>query len=200
MQQFIATMLIVSTLGISGDTTKISKEIEMPPIETVCLEPVNIENVSIWVPAVKSGPFINRSCKPRGNLGLSSTLPASVKHVKKEYCPPQAARLLAEISSAYHSESLPLTIFNGWQWEYLYNLSQYFSATYGLPARGGCWENCWEAVMTISWGQIKPQWLSIESLGKFDARRGDTKTESELAVSTFNSVRIRHGYPKERKL
>ena len=117
---------------------------DLPAMETFVTEPTIIENVSIWVPAARSGPFINRACVIKENLGFSLVLPASINHQKTGSCPDQTARILAELSSFYHYQSLPLTIFNGWQWEYTYSMCQYESVSYELPRRGGSWENGWD--------------------------------------------------------
>lgn len=170
------------------------------PIEIICIEPVSIENISIWVPAVKSGLFINRSCQPKENCSYSSTLPASINHTKTKYCPAEVARLLAEYTAIYHKNSLPLTIFNGWRWEYKYSLCQFESVTYDLPRRGGCWESCWEAVMNLSYGSSKLIWLEAKSLDQFDSKQLDVTPESTIEVRTFSSMRTRDGYPKERQL
>ena len=45
--------------------------LDLPAIETFVTEPTVIENVNIWVPAARSGPFINRSCRIKENLVFS---------------------------------------------------------------------------------------------------------------------------------
>jgi hypothetical protein len=174
-------------------------DFNLPAIETFIVEPTVIENVNIWVPAARSGPFINRSCRIKENLAFSSVLPASVKHQKTEQCPNQTARMLAELASFYHTHSLPLTIFNGWQWEYTYSMCQYESVSYDLANRGGSWENGWEAILNLSCGEIQLQQLGIESLEKFSVRKS-LPAESIIEVKTFSSMRTRDGYPKERQL
>ena len=172
---------------------------DLPAIETFVIEPTVIENVSIWVPAVRSGPFINRSCTIKENLSFSSALPASVKHQKTDHCPDQIARILAELTAFYHSQSLPLTTFNGWQWEYTYTLCQYESVSYNLARQGGCWENSWEAVLNLSCGSIVIQQLELESLETFKVKK-TLPAESTIEVKTFSLMRTRDGYPKERQL
>jgi hypothetical protein len=172
---------------------------DLPVIETFVTEPTVIENVSVWVPAARGGPFINYSCTIKENLVFSSVLSASVKHQKTEFCPDQAARILAELTAFYHSQSLPLTIFNGWQWEYTYSMCQYESVSYDLAQRGGCWENDWEAILNLSCGAVQVQQLDIESLEKFNIHKA-TPSESIIKVKTFSSMRTRDGYPKERQL
>ena len=172
--------------------------LDLPAIETFVTEPVLIENVSIWVPAARSGPFINHSCRARNNLDFSSVLPAAIKHQKTDHCPDPIARILAELTGFYHSQSLPLTIFNGWQWEYTYSLCQYELVTYDLAPRGGCWENGWEAILNLSCGTSQLQQLDVESLEKFAVKK-TLPVESTIKVKTFSSMRTRDGYPKEKK-
>jgi len=174
-------------------------EVNLPAIETFVVEPTAIENVNIWVPAARSGPFINRSCRIKANLAFSSVLPASVKHHKTDDCPDPIARMLAELASFYHTQSLPLTIFNGWQWEYTYSMCQYESVSYDLADHGGCWENGWEAILNLSCGTIQLQQLDIESPEKFSVRQ-TLPAQSVIEIKTFSSMRTRDGYPKERKL
>lgn len=193
----ILVFLILGAACLADDS---HADFNLPAIETFITEPTFIENVSIWVPAVRSGPFINRGCRIKENLAFLSVLPAAVKHQKTGCCPDQIARILAELTAFYHSQSLPLTIFNGWQWEYTYSLCQFESVTYDLAGGGGSWENCWEAVMNLSYGSSRLQWLDIESLGQFCIKHPDTLTESTIEVKTFSTMRIRDGYPKQRQL
>ena len=173
---------------------------QLPPIETFLLEPIAMENVSFWVPAEKTGPVINRSCRPKESCSFSCVLPATVQHTKSECCPIEVARLLAEYAARHHEQSLPLTIFNGWQWEYSYSLCQFESVTYDLPERGGCWESSWEAILTESTGSASFRWLQIPPSDKATDRGDENAEGSHIEVKTFNSMRIRDGYPKERQL
>ena len=173
--------------------------IDFPAMETTIIEPVIIENISVYVPAAKSGPFVNRACRAKNNLTFSLNIPAYVKHEKTRLCPPQTARILAELTAFYHSESLPLTIFNGWQWEYTYSVCQYESVSYDLAPRGGCWENGWEAILNLSCGASRMQVLELESLENFNTHKA-APSESIIEVKTFSSMRTRDGYPKERQL
>ena len=129
MRLKILLVLVFLTRGAACLADSGQAGLELPAIETYVVEPTVIENISIWVPAARSGPFINRSCRIKENLAFSSVLPASVKHQKTQFCPDQLARILAELTSFYHSQSLPLTIFNGWQWEYSYSMCQYESVS-----------------------------------------------------------------------
>lgn len=172
----------------------------LPPIETFLAEPIELENVSLWVPAQKTGPVINRSCQPKRNCTVSCVLPASVEHSKTDSCPDELARLLAEYAAHHHEKSLPLTIFNGWQWEYSYSLCQFESVSYDLPQRGGCWENSWEAILTQTVGSVSFQWLKVSPPHELSAKPDNNWHSSTIEVKTFNNMRTRNGYPKRRQL
>ena len=43
----------------------------LPPIETFLAKPIDLENINVWVPAQKTGPVINRSCRPKKNCSFS---------------------------------------------------------------------------------------------------------------------------------
>jgi len=175
---------------------------QLPPIETVLLGPIELENVSIWVPAAKIGPIANMACTPREYSTYSYVLPASVDHTKTELCPKECARLLAEYTSRRYEQSLPLTRFGGWQWKYSGSSCQFESGKCELPGRGGLWENSWEATLTQSAGSICIQWTRIalpESLtGSLSS--DNREQESDVDVRFFSSIRIRDGYPKRRQL
>jgi hypothetical protein len=198
MRLYIFTWLFL-ILGVAclADDGQVS--LDLPAIETFVTEPTVIENISIWVPVARSGPFINRSCRAQENLVFSLALPASVKHQKTSRCLDPIARILAELTSFYHSWSLPLTIFNGWQWEYTYSMCQYESVSYNLARRGGCWEDSWEAILNLSCGTIRLQQLDVDSAEKFSVHKSEP-SESIIKVKTFSSMRTRNGYPKERQL
>jgi hypothetical protein len=196
LSYFFSLILLILNITCLSDNGQISAN--LPTIETFVAEPVIIENISIWIPAAKSGPFINRSCHTQENNVFSLVLPASVKHEKMPFCPVQTARILAELTAFYHSQSLPLTILNGWRWEYTYNCL-FESVSYDLIRRGGCWEGCWEAVLNLSCGISSLQWLDIESLEKFSIKQLPS-SESTIKVKTFSSMKTRDGYPKERQL
>jgi hypothetical protein len=127
-------------------------------------------------------------------------LPATVDHTKTESCPEEVARLLAEHTAGYHERRLPLTILGGWRWEYSYGLSQFKSASFNLPRRGGSWENCWEAVLTQRAGLIAAQWVHIYDSNDWTTKSENGKPKSNIEIRTFSSMRTRDGYPKERKL
>ncbi len=197
---FTIPVLICLAIAAASEKPAASISPDLPPLETFILEPIQLENISVWVPAGKIGPTINRSCRPKEDCSYTCVLPASVEHEKNDSCPEEAARLLAEHTACFHEQSLPLTILNGWRWEYSYSLSQFESGVYSLPSRGGCWENSWEAVLTESAGSMGFHWLQIPSSAALaqEAARGDVQTT--IQVKTFDSLRTRDGYPKERKL
>lgn len=172
----------------------------LPPMETLIIEPIEVEQISIWVPAGKVGPVINNSCMPKKDNSDSCELPAIVNHTKTQSCPEGLARLLAEYTAPYHEQNLPLTIFNGWQWDYFYSLSQFENVSYELPKRGGCWENSWEAVLNQSIGTSKMQWLSMANSNRNTEQSDYNKQDSQIEIQTFTSMRTRNGYPKERQL
>ena len=206
MRQSLKRILLAAVLTICAeavfaeDSQPVSDLSGMPAIETILLEPVELENIQLWVTADSTGSLINMSCTAKTNCPYSFSLPASVVHTKTEGCPDGAARLLAEYTAGCHNGNLPLTIFNGWQWEYSYSLSQFQSVAYDLPKRGGCWENTWEAILTQSTGSIGFQWLRIpfaDTSGNESTHKGQ---RSDIEVKTFSSVRTRDGYPKKRQL
>ena len=193
-------LIIFRSAALAGDETTASFSKQLPPLETFIIEPIQLEHIIVWIPAAKAGPFINKSCRPETNCLYSCVLPATVNHTKTEFCPDGVAKLLAEYTARYHEQSLPLTIFNGWQWEYSYSLSQFETVTYDLPARTGCWEGSWEAVLTQSIGSIEARWLQISpSDNEANISDGD-KQKSQIEVMTFDSLRTRDGYPKERQI
>lgn len=173
---------------------------ELLPLETFIIEPIELEQVSIWVPADKSEPAINRSCRVRGNCQYTCNLPAQINHTKSNDCSGPIGRILAEFTWPYHKGSLPLTIFNGWQWEYYYSFSQFENVRYDLPPRGGSWENCLEAVLSQSNGNVGGTWLRAGSNGKILDTAQVARPESNIEITSFSSIRTRHGYPKERIL
>src|SRR5512145_2112456 len=79
------------------------------PLETFILQPVCLDSMSIWVPADKVGPLINRSCMGQSNRLYSCFLPADVHHTRTAACPDGLARLLAEGAARGHEQSVPLT-------------------------------------------------------------------------------------------
>ena|GEM_PF-3416442 len=197
---FSIPLLVCLGIAAAKEDKAASNSLELPPLETFILEPVQLENISVWVPAGKIGPTINRSCRPKEDCSYTCVLPASVEHEKNNSCPEEAARLLAEHTACFHEESLPLTIFNGWRWEYTYSLSQFESGVYALPSRGGCWENSWEAVLTESVGSMGMQRLRITSSAELAGEATQSDVQTSIQVKTFDSMRTRDGYPKERKL
>ena len=168
----------------------------LPPLETFVLEPMDSECVSIWVPADRSGPIVNRACGMRRGCLYSCLLPAGVNHTKSSACPDAVARLVAEYVAPRHEEHLPLTITDGWRWEYLYSLSRYESATYDLPARGGSWDYALEAILSLSEATSSPLWIRVDDAPEGAANAQVDRMQSTIEVFGFSLVRPRDGYPK----
>jgi hypothetical protein len=192
----------ITCLNITlADSNQVTPDLsQLPPIEIFYIEPVELESISILVPAAKAGPAINRACQPQMNCVYSFVLPSSVHHEKTSLCPVEAAWLIAEYTAFYHKRSLPLTIFDGWRWEYFYSLSPIESGTYDLPQDGGCWENSWEAVLTQSAGLVCCQWSDILDSGEFLEKSGDSEQKSSIEVKTISCLKARNGYPRKRNL
>src|SRR4030042_5136013 len=116
MRNTLKTILIVITLAVCTTTVPAKKNPAIQAFqtfETIAIEPIELENISLWVPIAKAGPLINRSCRIKENCLYSYELPSSIYHTKSENCPAEVARLLAEYASAYHKSVLPLPVFNG---------------------------------------------------------------------------------------
>lgn len=195
-------VLCVIPVGmIAADGGRTASDLsQLPPMETLLLEPIELENTCIWVPAAKFGPEINRSCIIRTGYSQSAVLPAAVDHTKAETCPEEAARLLAEYTADYQEDRLPLTILGGWRWEYSYSLSQFESSSFDLASRGGSWENCWEAILNESTGSISADWVHIYDSNDRTTKSEEGRLRSNIEIGTFSAMRTRDGYPKERKL
>jgi len=196
----VALMLLLAVTCLGRDKSVPPPTEKLPPWETFIIEPVKLNSASFWVAADKIGPEINRACRPRTGNEYSCILPVSINHDKQPRCPAPMARLLAEFTWPYHRENLPLTIFNGWQWEYSFNLSQYETAAYNLPARGGSWENCLEVILNATSGDLYESRLQIEDSAKIVYDPNSSKSVSHIEINTFSSLRTRHGYPKKRIL
>jgi len=200
-QLFFAGLLCIAltVLAQNSDPSPLSPYPDLPPLETFVLEPMEFEHLAIWIPADKTGPTINRSCTTRTHCQYSCALPGTVEHSKSAPCPAPQARLLAELAAPLHQGRLPLTIFNGWQWEYRYSLSQFKASTYDLRHGGGSWENCLEAVLHQTNGTASSQWMRIDSNGNMQNDRV-CDWQSQIDVTTYSEIRTRHGYPKVRIL
>jgi hypothetical protein len=172
---------------------------KVPAVETLLLEPIDLENICIWVPGVKIGPEINQACLTRTGYSRSAVLPAIVDHTKTESCPEEVARLLAEHTAGYYEGSLPLTILGGWCWEYSYSLCQFESSSFDLHRKGGSWENCWEAILNESAGSIAAKWVHICDSNDWTTKSENGKPRSNIEIRTFSAMRTRDGYPKERQ-
>ncbi len=166
------------------------------PLETFIIKPIDLEHLDIWVPAAKAGPIFNRSCQPRRNCSYSAAMPANIRHKKKPGSLPQLARLLGEHAASFHKESLPLTIFNGWQWEYSYNLCQYVSEVYDLGEHGGSWENSFEAILSVTGGNADIVSMAFSRDGQLSFETFNPEQNSNIFVSTFSAMGNRYGYPK----
>ena len=204
MYRFATVVYLIVWCGCSVTLARGGKEpaeqADLPPVETIILAPIELDNISIWVPANKTGPVINRFCYVWRNRSCSCVLPAEVRHTKSASCPAEVARLLAEYTVRYHEKNLPLTIFNGWQWEYSYSLCQYDSVTYDVPGLGGSWENSFEAVLTLSKGTLGCWWLEIPDKAGPGRQPENDGSESNIEVLRFDATRTRDGYPKIRRL
>jgi len=170
-----------------------------PPLETFYVEPMELDNISIWVPAVKDPPVINRACMPKEALQTNIFLPDRILHTKTPDCPNEVARLLAEYTAGYHKQDMPLTIFNSWQWDYHFSVSEHQTFSYDLPARGGAWENCMEAILTQSIGLGRISRVRDSSLKRLSKESRKSEQTSKIRVKMFSSVRTRDDYPKKRK-
>ncbi len=169
-------------------------------IETLIIEPVQIEMFYGWVLADKVGPTINWSCQLVGQT-YTNSLVSEVDHRKQETCPEIVAAGLAEFAALSYEEDLPLTIFNGWQWEYTYDLSQFKAASFTLDRRGGMWESAWEAIVRFTHATQNGYWEKLDRK-PISSSEGGTEAlcQSSIDIRTFQSTRIRNGYPKQGKL
>ncbi len=102
---YLTYLVICSGITLAADNQLSLNPPQLPPLETFLIEPVNLENISIWIPANKAEPLINREHQPKVNCLYVFALPASVCHEKTEFCPDEAARLLAEYTAFYHKQS-----------------------------------------------------------------------------------------------
>ncbi len=170
------------------------------PLETFILPPVSLDSMSIWVPADRVGPLINRSCTGQRNRLYSCSLPADVRHTRTPECPDGLARLLAEYAARCHEQSVPLTILNGWQWECSESPCQYESALYDLEPRGGSWEHSLEAVLTRTLGESTGTWIRPGGASGAPTQAQNESWYSRIEASTFNYTRARDGYPQKRQL
>lgn len=205
MRKGLAALCVMITIALvkvvpAGDSAAGSGGLQLPPIETFIGAPVELEHISIWVPAAKFGPEINWSCNTREDYSHSAVLSAAVEHTKTERCPEEFARVLAEYTAGYNQQTLPLTILGTWRWEYSLSPSQFDSVRFDLRKRGGSWEGSWEAVLTQSAGSIDLQWWRISAAGDFNDLPDTNKAQSHIETQNFSTIRMRDGYPKERKL
>ena len=198
---FVTSLLfiVVTVLAQDSNSSQPQTHPSLPPLETFVMEPMRLEHLAIWIPADKTGPTINRSCRTRTDCQYTCALSGNVEHSKSDSCPAPLARLLAEFTAPLNQDRLPLTIFNGWQWEYRYSLSQFEAFAYDLRYHGGSWENCLEAILHQTSGDVYGQWLRIGDDGNVQDD-GACDWQSQIDITTYSAIRTRHGYPKIRLL
>ena len=194
----IGLLCLAVAASAQESETAPSPQLALPPLEIFLIESMQLEHLAIWIPADKTGPTINRSCRTRTHCQYTCTLPAHVEHSKSDDCPAPAARLLADFVAPAHQNRLPLTIFNGWQWEYRYSLSQFETAYYDLRYHGGSWENCLEAVVHQTTGSLSGKWYRLQADHMIDT--SDANWQSVIDIISYSAIRTRHGYPKKRIL
>ncbi len=192
MKYKFGILLLISILVFLSTKAR-GYEHRLQTIETFVAEPIDLENIAIWVPVAKAGPLINRACTPKNNCEYSYTVPSNVSHTKSKDCPPRLAKLLAESVAIHHKTKLPLTIFNGWQWEYADNLNARESTTYDLGKDGCSWENSWEGILIFDTGSANIRWLDPNN----SQEQSVNPENSCITVQTFSSIRIRDGYPQK---
>jgi len=171
---------------------------DFPGMETILTEPADLTSLSIWVPAKRAGPFINRACKNKFDCIYTFGLPSGVTHRKGDGCPEGIGRILASYSFSYCHQDIPLVLTDNWKWDYSYSESGYKSAIYDLNRRGGGWEGSWEAILNLGVGDFGYEWFSVLPSGRLKSE-GKERAESCIEIKTFSSVRLRDGYPKKRK-
>jgi len=189
---------LVITFVAKQSVSKLPPSLILEPLEIFVVGPMEQNHLAIWIPANKMGPEINRSCRTRTGCQYNCSLTGDVDHSKSDLCPDSLARLTAVFLAPLHQDRLPLTIFNGWQWEFRYGLSQFESVTYDL-ASNGSWENCLEAVLHQGHCRGSGQWLRLGSDGPLQ-EDGVEELHSQINITTYSGIRTRHGYPKIRPL
>jgi len=198
MKNTFRFLILVLLISVSHNARAAVKK--LPPIETLATEPIAFENVNLWVIADKQGPITNRSCLMQNDCLSSVELRSYIEHTKKDKCPPSAALELAIYCQLYHQNDIPLTIADNWQWKCDNALSQFDSVSYDLPARGGSWQTCTEAVKTITSASSQLEWIDILDNADFIRKDNAELQRSDIEIRTFSEMRTRDGYPQERKL
>jgi hypothetical protein len=176
-----------------------SAGLEVPPIETLLLPPVELEHISLWVPAAKFGPEVNWSCQAKTGNSHSVALSSAVDHTKTDSCPEGLARMLAEYTAGYHQQGMPLTILGIWRWEYFYSPCQFDSVSFDLPKHGGALEGSWEAILTQSTGTIGSQWARLSEARDYFTVSNEDEADCRIKTTDFSDMRNRYGYPKVQK-
>ena len=198
MKNTFKFLILVLLISVSHNAWAAVKK--LPPIKTLIAEPIAFENVNLWVIADKQGPITNRSCQMQNDCLSSVELKSYIEHTKKDTCPPQVALELAKYCQLYHQNDIPLTITDNWQWKCDDALSQFDSVGYNLPARGGSWQTCTEAVKTITSASSQLEWIDILDNADFIRKDNAKSQRSDIEIRTFSEMRTRDGYPQERKL
>ena len=160
-------------------------------VTTLITQPMQIRTQTLLVPAAKFGPEINQSCQLRSNQTFSCSMPAEVAHEKNEQCPNSIARLLAIKLNRRQKNSIPLTISNAWQWQFLFPIDQSQTFAYELASHGGAWEISLESLMTLTNAEITAKWQNIDNRPD----NSDPTYTSSVETKHFSSLRPRYGYP-----
>lgn len=191
---------LILILLISVPQNAIAAVKKLPPIEVMISEPMAFENVSLWTIADMQGPITNMSCQVQNDCLSSIELKSYIEHTKNDACPTSVAFELAKYCQLYHQNDIPLTITDNWQWKCDNALSQFDSAGYDLPARGGSWQTCAEAVKTITSAKSQIEWINILDNKDFSDKDSTEPQNSNIEIRTFSEMRTRDGYPQETKL
>ena len=167
-------------------------------LQTLVVRPADLVSFSVWVPAAKTPPEINRSCQIRRDCLYTCSLPPVVEHTRTDTCPPSLARLLAQLVWPRHRHSLPLTILDGWRWRCDLSLAEFYTTNYQIPGRGGFWEHCLQAIRASTHASIQAFWLPLEP-DRFSRNiPQESFAQSGVNVITFSHLDARHGYPRQK--
>jgi len=204
MKQYLSWKLAAVVLMLSHTSWALERiptqeELNIAPLETFVIMPVTATPISIWVPADAMGPF-SIHCAFRKSSGISQCqLPANVEHIKSQECPDGVARVLGDTICLTQNKDLPLTLVNGWKWDFASPVSQYETYSYDLVGRD-CWENSVEAIMTEIHGQTQGEWFAAEIATRKTTADPLPAMKSEITIRTFEKIRSRAGYPKQRSV
>jgi len=204
MKQYLLWKLAAVVLTLSGvlwalERIPTQEELTVESLETFVVMPVTVNPISIWVPADAMGPF-SIHCAFRRSSGTSQCqLPASVEHVNTQAGPDGVARGLGDTVCLAQKQDLPLTLVNGWKWDFASPVSQYETFSYDLIGRD-CWENSVEAIMTVVHGQTQGEWFAVELASRKTFADPLPEMKSEITIKNFEKIRSRAGYPKQRSV